>query len=248
VIGRIAAARRLLPTPVSAAPLPWRLDWRPVCASTETCLDRWLATGASPPLAVVSRRQRHGHGQWGRVWSSPPGGVWLSAALPWPWPPGESAAPGLSVAVGLALQLEALGLPVAIKWPNDLLVGGRKIAGLLPRWRLGAGRVRLARVGVGLNGRNRVPAGAISLREALGRRSPPSEPAALAARVLVALEWAVAHGGEAEPVRRAAEQRLWRPHEPVAVEGELWRVEGLNTDGSLAIARGERRRALRRTF
>lgn len=248
MIGRIAAERRLLSSPASAAPLPWRLDWRPVCGSTEACLDRWLATGAAPPLAVVSRRQRHGHGQWGRVWSSPPGGVWLSAALPWPWPPGESAAPGLAVAVGLALQLEALGLPVAIKWPNDLIVRSRKLAGLLPRLRLGAGRVRLARVGVGLNGRNRVPAGAISLAEALGRRSPASEPSALAARVLVALEWAVAHGGQAEQVRWAAEQRLWLPNEPVAAEGEMWRVVGLNTDGSLALARGDRRRELRRTF
>jgi BirA family biotin operon repressor/biotin-[acetyl-CoA-carboxylase] ligase len=54
----------------------------PVCASTELELERWLTAGAVPPLALLARQQRHGHGQRGRVWHSPPGGVWLSAALP----------------------------------------------------------------------------------------------------------------------------------------------------------------------
>ena len=66
--------------------LPWRLRLVPVCASTEVELSRWLHQGASAPLAVLARRQRHGRGQRQRHWQSPPGGLWLSAALPWQGP------------------------------------------------------------------------------------------------------------------------------------------------------------------
>lgn len=246
MIGRIAAARRQL----DAAPpaLPWRLRAHPVCASTELLLDAWLADGARPPLAVLASRQRHGHGQRGRIWLAPPGGVWLSAALPWPQRAAGTAALGLAVAVGLALQLEALGLPVRIKWPNDLLIGERKLAGLLPRLRLQGDRITSARVGVGLNGHNRVPAGAISVASAMGRALPAAAKAALAARVLRGLEWAAAHAGAPETVRQAAERRLWLPPDPVLHDGEDWRAVGLSRDGGLRLARGEHRTTLHRRF
>ena len=190
LIGAISALRRRqLAADAPEWPadlLPWRLRGVPVCASTETVLDRWLAgdqdlAGDEPlpaPRAVIARRQRHGHGQRGRPWSSPAGGVWLSAALPWPPEPGTAASVGLAVAVGLCLRLETKRLPVRIKWPNDLVLtggagaqpqGGRggsgplKLAGLLPRLRLRGGTCRWARIGVGLNVANRVPPGAVAL-------------------------------------------------------------------------------------
>ncbi len=240
------AARRALPERPGLAPLPWRLRGLPVCASSELELERWLATprlalrpSLTAPLAVVARRQRFGRGQRGRAWISPAGGAWISAALPWPEDLAAAAAPGLAAAVGVAQELEALGLPVRLKWPNDLLVEGQKLAGLLPRLRLRAGRVRWAQVGVGLNGRHRLPPGAAAV-------SLP--PAALAARVLRGLEWAVAHGGQAEAVRLAAERRLGLPLPPLWHEGEAWQVEGLANDGRLRLRRGERRLALHRQF
>jgi BirA family biotin operon repressor/biotin-[acetyl-CoA-carboxylase] ligase len=145
------AARRALPVRPDAPALAWRLRGLSVCASSELELERWLASPAlaaapslTTPLAVVTRRQRFGRGQRGRVWLSPAGGAWISAALPWPADPAAAAAPGLAVAVGLALELEGLGLSVRLKWPNDLLLEGRKLAGLLPRLRLRGGRVRWA--------------------------------------------------------------------------------------------------------
>jgi BirA family biotin operon repressor/biotin-[acetyl-CoA-carboxylase] ligase len=160
--------------------LGWQLRRLPVCASTEIELDRWLLQRQDlgradeprlqPRLAVQARRQRFGHGQQGRPWLSPPGGLWLSVAFPWAEAMPGSAALGLAVAVGLARQLEALGLPVQLKWPNDLLVQERKLAGLLPRLRLRGQQIRWAQVGVGLNGYNRVPPGAISVAQALGAR------------------------------------------------------------------------------
>ncbi len=228
--------------------LPWQLRWVPVCGSTEAWLDRLLVSEPPAPLAVLAGHQRFSHGQRGRPWLAPPGGVWLSAALPWPACPQRSACLGLAVAVGLAQQLEQLKLTVELKWPNDLLLEGRKLAGLLPRLRLRGGRIREARVGVGLNGRNRVPSGAIGVADVLGRHSPASDPVRLAARVLAGLEWAVAHSGEAEAVQLAAERRLRMPREGVLWRGERWQATGLSREGGLMLTLGDRSTTLTRTF
>ncbi len=269
MIGRIAAERRRLLGPAqapwltepgggSARSSPWRLRGVPVCASTERELDRWLQyalpAGSGPlqaPLALLARQQRFGHGQQGRPWLAPPGGVWLSAALPWPQDPAEAAAPGLAVAVGLALQLEQLGVPVRLKWPNDLLLQGAdgelaKLAGLLPRLRLRGDRIRWARLGVGLNGCNPVPAAATNLRRSLG--SWGAEPLRLSARVLLALEWAMAWAGRPEEVRQLAEQRLHLGSGLVRLDGEDWRPLGLARDGGLRLQSGTRLRVLQRCF
>jgi len=273
VIGTIAAARRRLASAADPPPLAWRLRGLTVCASTERELEHWLQRQPpapdqplGQPRAVLAGHQRFGHGQRGRPWQAPPGGVWISAALPWttltPSNPTPSAAPeaspaaalGLAVAVGLAQELEALGLAVRLKWPNDLLVldgdgTPRKLAGLLPRVRWRGGISRWAQVGVGLNGRNRVPAGAISLAQALGGRfHPAADPLPLAARVLRALEWAVAHGGLAEAVRQQAERRLWWDGQPLPHLGDWWWVEGLAADGGLRLRSGLRHTTLHRSF
>lgn len=235
--------------------MSWQLRRLPVCASTEIELARWLERrqAAGLPLqrlAVAARRQRFGRGQQGRPWLSPAGGLWLSAALPWAGVLPGTASLGLAVAVGLAQQLEALGLAVQLKWPNDLLVGERKIAGLLPRLRLRGQWIRTAQVGVGLNGCNRVPPGALSVAEALGCRQghPLARPERLLPRVLAGLEWAAAHAQQPCQVRSAAEARLWRPPAGWLHEGELWQVLGLHADGRLRLGRQGRELALQRHF
>lgn len=263
----IAASRRLRRSAAQAAPpLPWHLVWLPLCASTETELDRRLAAGARAPLAVIARRQTCGRGQQGRLWRSPAGGVWLSAALPWHEPasagvagagcaeqPGM-AAPALALTLGLALQLEGLGLRLQIKWPNDLLLDGHKLAGILPRLRWRGGRLLGCRVGVGINGVNPVPPGAIALRQALAHPArqgrtvhPLARPDRLAALVLGALDWAVAASGHPELVRRQAEARLWRD-QPQEHQGLLWQVDGLTLDGALRLSRAGQLVELRRDF
>ena len=242
---RIAAALRRLS---GDQPLPWTLNVLPVCASTELELERRLRCGALPPVAVLAVQQRYGRGQQGRLWQSPPGGVWLSAGLPWPAEPEGAAALALAASVGIALQLEDLGLQPQIKWPNDLLIDGRKLAGILPRLRWRGAQVRYAQLGGGLNGVNRAPVGAISLQEVLGRPlHPQAQPERLAARVLRALEWAAAAAAQPELVRRQAEQRLWRP-EWLIHEGERWSVSGLAADGGLRLCRGTAVTVLQRRF
>ena len=257
-VGLVAAALRA--RPCGPQPLPWRLVWQPVTASTEAELDCLLERGLRPPLAVIARRQIRGHGQQGRRWHSPAGGLWLSAAMPWAVPAPGMAAPGMAVTLGLCLQLEGLGLQPRIKWPNDLLLEGRKLAGVLPRLRWRGSTLLGCRVGIGINGLNRVPPAAIALAEALqsGPRRhrhgpthrphhPQARPERLAALALGALEWAVAASGQAELVRRQAEQRLWRVGSHWH-EGRAWQVDGLALDGALRLRCDERLVELRRDF
>ena len=254
--------------------LNWQLRRLPVCASTEVELERWLSQrdqaqraqhlGAGAPalgvqLAVVARRQRFGQGQRGRVWQSPEGGLWISAAFPWPTvqlggqlpakptaqlgaeleAPPALAPLGLAAAVGVARQLQGLGISVALKWPNDLLVGGHKLAGLLPRLRWRGGRVRWAQVGLGLNGINRPPAGAISVAQALAGTPfhPQAKPQRLLPLALDALEWAQQMAQDPEAVHQAAEDLLLRPPEGLVHAGEHWQVAGLEPDGGLRLVR-----------
>lgn len=115
------------------------------------------AFAAIPPLAewhsVLAKTQTSGVGQLGRTWLSPPGNLYVSVRLPAVAPfTGTAAAP----AVGglLAQALRKLGVPVLVKWPNDLVLAGcagdtavlRKVGGILIQER---GNVILA--GVGLN-------------------------------------------------------------------------------------------------
>lgn len=227
--------------------LSWQLRRLPVCASTEIELARWLAAreraglplpGGQRALAVRSTRQRFGVGQQGRIWQSPPGGLWLSAALPWPAVPAAAAPLALAAAVGLALQLEALGLRPQIKWPNDLLIDGRKLAGVLPRLRWRGGSIRWAQLGVGLNGVNRPPAGAIALAEALGCRRwhPRATPRRLEPLVLAGLGWAVAQASAPLQVLAAAEARLWRPAGGWWHHNRCWQVQGLTAEGGLQLS------------
>ncbi len=240
-------------------PRQWELRQLPVCASTETELDRWLSQrslGAplrlEHPRAVLARHQRFGQGQHGRIWQSPPGGIWLSAALPWAPQEPLAAAPGLCVAVGLLHQLEALGLEVRLKWPNDLLLQGhdgqwRKLAGLLSGLRLRGARVRWARVGLGLNGCNPVPRGATNLAGALGRIR--ARPRHLLPRVFAALNWAIAAAAEPELVRQEAEARLWLPRRDLTIDHTCWHIQGLTRQGGLVLlAKDGRQSVLHRSW
>lgn len=233
----------------------WQVRQLAVCGSSEDELDGWLRTLGSDPqavlpsgsLAVVADRQLQGRGQRGRIWQSPVGGLWLSAAMAWPAgasPAGGGAPLTLAAAVGLALQLEALGLTPQIKWPNDLLLEGRKLAGLLARLRLAGSRVRWAQVGLGLNGTNPVPPGAIGLAECLPAQQ--ADPAALLPLALTALDWARRHAGEAATVVALANARLVRPPQGVLHAGQRWSVCGLGATGSLVVRRADQQLELQR--
>jgi BirA family biotin operon repressor/biotin-[acetyl-CoA-carboxylase] ligase len=121
-------------------------------ASTQDVAHALAGEGAPDGTLVLADAQSGGRGRAGRPWQSPPGsGVWLTVLTR---PHDVDALEVLALRVGLALA-EALAPlapgPVGVKWPNDLLVGGRKLAGVLVEARWRDGRPEWAAVGVGVN-------------------------------------------------------------------------------------------------
>lgn len=105
-----------------------RLD---VVDSTSNELARRLACGAPVGTAVVAKEQTGGRGQLGRTWFSPPGSLYASVSLRHHDPTALPFAAGLGV---LWTLFRACGFRVGgahVRWPNDIIVRGRKIAGVL---------------------------------------------------------------------------------------------------------------------
>ena len=219
----------------------WQLKCKPVCASTEIELNQWLQAvpwRGERPRAVLADHQIRGHGQRGRRWEAGRGGVWISAALPWDSSGGHADMLGLMVALALSQRLEQKGLPVRIKWPNDLLINSRKLAGLLPRLIFRGGRLRMVRIGIGMNVANPVPLGAIALRDLLPRGCALRD--VWTVEVLRALDSVQSLAKHPEAVRRGIENRLWanQVHDPQS--GEIWKIQGLALNGSLQLCQGTR--------
>jgi BirA family transcriptional regulator, biotin operon repressor / biotin---[acetyl-CoA-carboxylase] ligase len=93
---------------------------------------RELAHAGTPKgTLVVAEVQTGGRGRLGRPWGSPKGGLWMSLVLR-PWFDASLASRiTQTAAVGVAKALWEIGVEARIKWPNDLLAGGKKICGIL---------------------------------------------------------------------------------------------------------------------
>lgn len=104
------------------------------------------------PVTVVASEQTAGRGRFDRRWMSPPeGGLYLTVRIPWSRP--IQQAPLVSIGAALALARVAAGIgcrDIVLKWPNDLLIGGRKAAGILAEMASLQSKSFLL-VGVGIN-------------------------------------------------------------------------------------------------
>ncbi len=99
-----------------------------VLPSTQDEAKRLLSGGCRPPFVVIAERQTAGRGRLNRSWASPEGGIYLS----WVDSPPVSPAAALVVGVALAKAIRAKTKgDVVLKWPNDVLLGGGKVAGIL---------------------------------------------------------------------------------------------------------------------
>ncbi len=119
--------------------------------STQAVALRLGVEGAMDRTVVVADHQSAGRGRRGRAWTDAPGTSLLASILVRPRvPPSLWPAFSLTTAVAVAEALRRLaGVDARLKWPNDVLVGGRKIAGILLESRIGAAPVLL--IGVGIN-------------------------------------------------------------------------------------------------
>jgi len=150
------------------------------CESTQLLVDTSLPEGA----LVVADQQTAGRGRLGRSWEAPPGTALLCSLLL--KPPPERHSPELSLVAGVAVAdaLElTVGLAIQLKWPNDVMLRRRKVAGCLAEAHDGA-----VVLGIGVNvnqTRSELPDGAGSLRTLTGQEWDREE---LLATLLRALE------------------------------------------------------------
>jgi len=109
--------------------------------------------GEADGTLILADRQVKGHGRRGRSWFSPPGmGIWMSVILRPEIAP--VVTPGLSLVAGLSLAevIESeLHIAAALKWPNDCLLNGKKVAGILTELSAEQNKVRFVIWGVGIN-------------------------------------------------------------------------------------------------
>ncbi|NJL47522.1 MAG: biotin--[acetyl-CoA-carboxylase] ligase [Leptolyngbyaceae cyanobacterium SM2_5_2] len=143
----------------------FQLHWVEQIDSTNRELATMMAAGAPAGTVLMAATQQAGRGQWGRQWLSQPGGLYLSLGLRPELEAQRSAFLTLASAWGVATSLENLGLPVQVKWPNDLVANGKKLGGLLVETRLANCCIKEAVIGLGLNSFNPVPPTGISLQQ-----------------------------------------------------------------------------------
>jgi BirA family biotin operon repressor/biotin-[acetyl-CoA-carboxylase] ligase len=143
--------------------------------STNDLAKELAARGAPEGTLVVAEAQTGGRGRLGRQWNSPPGlGLYASLVLRPPLPPLELPRITLTTAVAVVRALRRVaGVSPGIKWPNDLLLHGKKLAGILTEMETESDCIRHVVVGLGLNVNNRefppeLAAGATSLTLATG--------------------------------------------------------------------------------
>jgi len=109
--------------------------------------------GESEGTMVIAERQQRGRGRLGRRWESPMGlGLYLSVILRPPIPPQDATMLTLLGAVAGAEAIErTTGLTIALKWPNDLILHGRKVGGILGEMAAEDARLLYVILGIGIN-------------------------------------------------------------------------------------------------
>lgn len=205
-------------------------------ASTMDEMAKLLAPGPIEPwTAVIADFQTDGRGRSGRSWHAAPGTALLATVYA-PLSIAPSRLGMLAVAGGLAVVdvLMRLGVPARLKWPNDLLAGDRKLAGILTVTRIGEPVQTLVGLGVNLSD---APADAV----ALSTYAPPPPPMSLLLEIRTSMRtmWAQLEAGQFSLVRDDWNRRAaWRG-EQVTVPGDdsiSGRLLGIDDWGHLRVA------------
>ncbi|MBP7339292.1 MAG: biotin--[acetyl-CoA-carboxylase] ligase [Niveispirillum sp.] len=143
-------------TRVALLPAFFHLHVLEECGSTNDVAKQMAAEGAPEGTLIWAKRQTAGRGRRGRAWSSEPGNLACSLILRPGLPPGQAALTSFVAAIAVGEAVSAL-VPgkVTLKWPNDVLVDGAKISGILLESEAGrAGSVDWLVLGVGINVRH----------------------------------------------------------------------------------------------
>lgn len=208
---------------------------------------RYLAeAGADPFTVVIAEEQTAGRGRNGRRWESPPGsGLWMSVVAP---PLDVSVRHIIPLRAGLAtcraVESAAPGVRAGLKWPNDVLIGGLKVGGILCE-----GGPSAVVVGIGVNVRSAaLRPGLVGTVVALDEAAEgPVDRAVLAEFLMTELRDLLAPSSlslDGELARELEVRDVLRGRAVVAETGEIGIARGIGRDGALGVevAPGEVRR------
>ncbi len=237
--------RRLRDCRLGSAPSIAELE---TCGSTNDEAARLARDNAPHGTVVIADSQRVGRGRDGRVWSSPPGsGLYMSVVLR-PALPLASVPPADPFRArdrDLRRRERDAGAAAQLKWPNDVLVAGRKLAGILVETQSRGDRLDAIIAGIGVNlaaASTCAPATAIALAEADRRAGSAARPA-ISRRSLLASHRALDRPRTSPRGLTGGRPRLARAHgyrarlragddDGVTVAGE---AVGLDDDGALLV-------------
>jgi BirA family transcriptional regulator, biotin operon repressor / biotin---[acetyl-CoA-carboxylase] ligase len=214
-------------------------------SSTQDVVFRLAERGAPEGTTVLARYQSGGRGRAGRVWTAAPGEALLfSLLLRPPLSPDRLAPMSILVADAIAETLSSeFSLQPFIKWPNDVLLDGRKVSGVLIQ-----ARGDLAVIGVGINSLSKpedLPDGATSIRAESGHDVNPES---VFRSVVCGIEvrYRALLSGMSDALVQAVNERLWLRGREVTVSDAGQPIAGtvlrVRPDGALLLetAEGER--------
>jgi BirA family biotin operon repressor/biotin-[acetyl-CoA-carboxylase] ligase len=222
------------------------IHYRESIPSTNELAFRLASEGSAHGEVVIAEEQSQGKGRRGRAWASPAGvNLYFSVVLRPDLAPHRAPELTLLAAVAAAEALRELAVPVQIKWPNDLVLGEKKMGGILTELSSDADRINFAVLGMGINLNSTssdfpvdVGAHATSVLEVAGIRVPRAR---FAANLWAHLEaWLDLHAENGfQPVREAG--RRWSAtlgHEVAVQSGSeqlVGAAEDIDDTGALVL-------------
>jgi len=222
-----------------------RLEYRSALRSTQNLARDLAEAGAPEGTVVLAGRQTAGRGRLGRSWVSPHGGLYFTVVLR----PTVQQLRALTIIAALAVArgIEAqTGLACSLKWPNDVLLGERKVSGILIESRLTGEQVDYMLVGIGVNvnadltGHPEIASMATSLMMEVGREVSRE---AVAAAILNEMEALYLAAQAGQPLHQEWRARLGTLGRQVRVrvgeEVEEGLAEDVDAEGSLILRRAD---------
>ena len=221
------------------------MDWQTIRLDEVDSTSSFLKRNAAElphRLVVRADTQTGGRGRLGRKWSSPRGGLYMSLLLrPAPEPEVAALLPLVGAYVICRIFTGQTGVPALVKWPNDVIVPGGKMAGILAEY--GGRREPWLVVGFGLNLTDspRIDRGGGMPAEAWSDYGVPPDPEEAQSFVLEGLDrlWPAGEGNPLPAIRSRVERLLWMRGREVraSVGGMTLRgvVEGLDDLGHLRL-------------
>jgi len=206
-----------------------------------------LMKEAEEPIAIALE-QAAGRGQWGRQWQSERGGLYLSVGLKLAIPTAIVAQLTLCTAWGIATALRHIparlsgvteGIPIRLKWMNDLVLHGYKLGGILTETRIQQEQIIRAVIGVGVNWTNPVPETGINLQSFLASHPTPllESLEMLAAIVLQGIFTGVYYQqtGRMDEVLPQYVELLAHRNQPIVWNGQEWAIVDVTPIGELRV-------------